>query len=269
MNHHFSNIKDSQYPIPSISYHTALQAIMMNIFNQNDFQIKIYEYASAIMTISLYTRNLFKKNTCIKNKSSDSINSRIQIFNEMRNQKELVDFTIEVKEKQYEVHGLILASQSPVFRAMLRTPLLELKTKKITLIDESHIVEWFIDFIYTNKVNIINPILEDLLKLMGIGHRFEVTNLVAACSKELAKAINNKNIFEIFSHATLINNKYLMQACFNFCKDSEYNLFEIYATAEEMKLELLVDFIKKDETCLKFLETSELWYKKLHRLEIS
>jgi hypothetical protein len=87
---YFDNIADTK----NDGFYATLRLAIETIFKNNGFQIKYNEIEMPI--ISWTTKDIFVKKVIIKSISNSSVNSDTHEFNKMRNQKELIDCTIEV-----------------------------------------------------------------------------------------------------------------------------------------------------------------------------
>ena len=69
------------------------------------------------------------------------------------NDRDFTDFTIRSQEgKEFPCHRLILASQSPVMRAMMSNDMKEKKESKVTVKQSDEVVAHFVEYFYSRKV---------------------------------------------------------------------------------------------------------------------
>lgn len=116
---------------------------------------------------------------------------------------DLSDVTLTVCERSFKAHKLILAIHSPVFLAMFKPNMTEVKMKeihnevKITKVTPRALEE-MLRFMYTGEVMDIETIALSLLKAAD---KYKVVRLKAICEEELYKSITVMNAANILVDA--------------------------------------------------------------------
>ncbi|XP_043464508.1 speckle-type POZ protein-like [Leptopilina heterotoma] len=104
-------------------------------------------------------------------------------------EKELTDFKIICKDKEFCVHKMILVCQSDVFRAMFENPMKESREDALIISDfEPKIVEAMIRYLYTDEMT--ESLSEDEFKqLLLIANKYNLEKLESICFNEILKEI--------------------------------------------------------------------------------
>ncbi|HEY5236356.1 MAG TPA: BTB/POZ domain-containing protein, partial [Rhabdochlamydiaceae bacterium] len=123
-------------------------------------------------------------------------------FSQFQCYREKGDFTdvhLICGDKTYPAHRLVLATRSDFFRASLMIGMKEcvLKTFPIDVIgmgsDQAHFEE-FLDFIYTDKIDLKGRSVDDIDKLLTFARAYFVKGLITACTYEIAQQFNDENL---------------------------------------------------------------------------
>ena len=84
-----------------------------------------------------------------------------------RNENEFLDFTIRVQGDEIRAHRLILASRSPVLKAMLCGDMIEARAGEISLDHfKPHIVRAVLDYMYSGSILLEYEHVEDRLEIV-------------------------------------------------------------------------------------------------------
>ncbi|KAI6206490.1 hypothetical protein M3Y94_00917500 [Aphelenchoides besseyi] len=111
------------------------------------------------------------------------------------------DVVIEAEDKRFMVSKSIICAQSKVFYAMLTNPLNEKENGVIKMPSfSSQIVEVFLRFLYSGKVDNIDAVA---LELLDIADFYQVDRLIKICSDSVIKRLNSLNIMECLKAAAL------------------------------------------------------------------
>ena len=155
---------------------------------------------------------------------------------------EFSDFTIKVCDKEYKVHKLIFAAQSPVFERMFKNEDLE---GEQTLKNASNISEGafedFLRYFYNGGV-IKNE--DNAMELFELAIEFEVAKLKSECEEIILKMLNESNVIEVYNIGHHHGSDTLKQAAFDViqeiapgiadeCIDEEEDLNKLIAAKRE------------------------------------
>ncbi|KAL5197415.1 hypothetical protein ABZP36_000927 [Zizania latifolia] len=132
-------------------------------------------------------------------------------------------------------HRVILASRSPVFRAMLENEMEESRSGIIKIYDVSYdVLRAFVHYMYTAEALLDEQMASDLLVL---AEKYEVKNLKAYCEKFLTSKVNNDNAITHYAFAHRHSAKQLLETSLSAIMDSMSTL----ADREEYK-----ELVEKD-----------------------
>lgn len=107
-------------------------------------------------------------------------------------------------------HRVILASRSPVFRAMLENEMEESRSGVIKIYDVSYdILRAFVHYMYTAEALLDEQMASDLLVL---AEKYEVKHLKAYCEKFIASKVNDDNAITHYAFAHRHSAKQLLEA---------------------------------------------------------
>ncbi|XP_011871172.1 PREDICTED: speckle-type POZ protein A-like [Vollenhovia emeryi] len=111
------------------------------------------------------------------------------------------DVTIAVRGKEFQVHKVILAAQSPVLSAMFEHEMKERETNRVDITDmDPEVWREMVRFIYTGKVANLKEMANDLF---SAADKYGVESLKKKCEVALVEKLNFKNATEIFILADL------------------------------------------------------------------
>jgi len=120
--------------------------------------------------------------------------------------------------KQFQVHRFVLASRSVVFKTMFEVDMRERATGTVDMknCDET-VVSAFINYLYSDKIpkNFTN-----LIDLLQLAHRYQVSSLVDQCSKRLIKEVTAGNLIKIGTLAENLKLEKLSEKCADFLVDN-------------------------------------------------
>lgn len=141
-------------------------------------------------------------------------------------------------------HKTLLSLRSPVFKAMFygTFPLAD-GDVAIDDIDDS-IFRIFLRFLYTDQVTFDK---DNVIFLMNIANKYQVTSLLSKCGSYLAKNLNNANVCSIYRHARFFCINDLIQKSESFietnannvCRDNDFLSLSTEDLQEILKLEKL------------------------------
>jgi len=159
------------------------------------FNVDIKAQVRFIKTISIpkpVGNNNITEQSSEKNQELQDLNDQLveDIGNVYLND-DLSDCKLVCGGQEISCHVVILAARSPVFAAMMATPLKERETKEICIDDFTiEIVKELVNFIYTGKVTNIE---ENAAELLKIADKYQIQQLKDTCVKKLIKDTNVEN----------------------------------------------------------------------------
>lgn len=164
-------------------------------------------------------------------------------FEELLMDKQFSDVTIRAENKSFYVHKCILALRSPVFKVMFDHDMMEKNQNAVEIEDiKCEVLQEFLQFIYTGKVNDIEKIVDELLIT---AEKYDVKGLKKLCEETMCRNLSCNNALEYLDLAILNNSEKLKNDSIEFI--SLY-LENIIKTPEFDKLEdpkLLKEIMKK------------------------
>jgi len=111
------------------------------------------------------------------------------------NTKEFADITIKCEGKSYRCHKNILASRSPVFKAMFKSDMKEMRTGSVEIKNmRPEVLERLLGYIYTGYASYVKTLAKELL---ASADQYQILKLKELCELELCLHINVKNCFEL------------------------------------------------------------------------
>ena len=143
--------------------------------------------------------------------------------------KLFVDVTIKSRDKEFKAHKAVLASQSPVFKAMLS------KKKGSSVVDISEadpkVVSEMLSYLYTGRAPNLDTMTRELLLLAS---KYEISYLLEMTQKKLKSDINASNVVELLIFATTHDTPSLKKACLTYIS---LHSAEVMRTSDWNKLE--------------------------------
>jgi speckle-type POZ protein len=133
--------------------------------------------------------------------------------------EEVTDTIIKCDAKEFKVHRAVLASLSPVFRAMFVADMMERQTGVIVVTDiTSAAMSDLITYLYTGTAPNLNALAGDLL---GVAERYQLPHLLAMCENELGRKLQANGVIETLILACLHDRVCLKKACLEYiCRNS-------------------------------------------------
>ena len=128
-------------------------------------------------------------------------------------EKFLADVTIKCGDQEFQAHKVILASQSPVFKRMLVSDMMEGRSNLIEIPDiEPDVMRDLLAYIYTGSAPHLSRLAKDLL---NAANKYELPRLFAMCEDKLLKKLKVGNVVETLLWANFLSAK-LKGACLRF-----------------------------------------------------
>ena len=117
----------------------------------------------------------------------------------MRNNGEMFDYVIKGSKESFSIHSLVLATMSPMFRAMMRSDTTEAANKEATFpMVSDDIMAKVIDYAYTGTCTFTRAQLTDLIKA---AHYFQMPKLLKLCEEQIITVLQPNNCFFWFNLA--------------------------------------------------------------------
>ncbi|KAF9682670.1 hypothetical protein SADUNF_Sadunf05G0132900 [Salix dunnii] len=138
-------------------------------------------------------------------------------------------------------HKAVLASRSPVFKAMLENEMVESRSGIIRISDVSYdVLRAFVNYLYTAEACLDEQMAYDHLIL---AEKYEVEHLKAYCEKFLVSKLNWDNSFVSYIFAHQYNAKHLLESALSLITDNMDKLTkrEEYMELKEKDPWLVVD----------------------------
>ncbi len=155
------------------------------------------------------------------------------------------DFTITAGGLQFKVHKLLLATRSPVFRAMIDSNMVEGESSCVKMEDHTpEVVKEMLTYIYTGQAPNIEEFVEELL---SIAHKYQLESLVLECGKELRNRLTPENAIHTLCQAEKYGIEPLRSACLSFIEVhfSEVEISPRFATLKTESPEMYIDILEK------------------------
>ncbi|KAJ8668315.1 hypothetical protein QAD02_009978 [Eretmocerus hayati] len=154
----------------------------------------------------------------------------LSYFEELLNDKKFSDFVITVEGKNFHVHKSILATKSPVFKAMFILDMKENRQGSVVINGITHgVMRELLRFIYCGKVENQDVTME----LYVAADKYLVDGLKVICERRLFKNINLNNVFEYLNFVNSHDIPKLRHYCEKYFKT---NLKDIVARWPNFKL---------------------------------
>eukprot|EP00494_Astrolonche_serrata_P030291 UN30558 len=164
-------------------------------------QLKEYEWQNKLMLrieVRLYGDS---ETTHDENISTSSVN-HVKNSTLVKNMKHLCDnpvfsdIILKVEKEKFHAHRAILATQSPVFKAMFNTDMKEKESGVVEIRDTNpEIFKHFLEYIYTSQLSVDNISVGDLVILAD---KYQVESLTVQCLRYLCSTLTVDNVVEVF-----------------------------------------------------------------------
>ncbi|XP_037410303.1 BTB/POZ and MATH domain-containing protein 2-like [Triticum dicoccoides] len=155
--------------------------------------------------------------------------------------KEGVDVTFEVQGEKFPAHKLVLAMQSPVFKAMLYGPMMEKDSSRIVINNMQPLVfKFLLHFIYNNLLPADKVMGDDLLDeddkkevtrhLLVTADRYGMERLKLMCESILCKDLDAESLATTLALANQHSCSRLQDACVRFIASSSTKIDDVVAS---------------------------------------
>lgn len=170
--------------------------------------------------------------------------SSFYVFEEMRENKELCDVTIKVRNLTFTAHRIVLAAAIPYFRAMFRSRMKE-STKNEIIMDgtDPDALMYLIAFAYTGKLKIQECKVQSLLETAIY---LQLNCVTDACFKFLVKHLSPENVLSLRLFAESANHVSTTELADRFIRE---NFDDVSSTAAflDLPLSVLKALIRRDD----------------------
>lgn len=170
--------------------------------------------------------------------------SCFSLFEEMKQNEELCDITIKVRNQNFAAHRIILSAAFPYFRAMFRSRMQESTEKEISMEEaDPEALRCLISFAYTGKLKIhgckVQSLLETALYL-------QLNPVTDACFTYLVKHLNQDNVLSLRTFAEGANHMNTVELTDRFIRE---NFDDVSMTAGflDLPLSVLKALIRRDD----------------------
>nr|XP_015914419.2 uncharacterized protein LOC107444719 [Parasteatoda tepidariorum] len=191
---------------------SLLEKVNCFIHKRLNMEVK-FEYSdkASITEVKSFTKNFTTAKHAALSQNKDDSDSILYLQQHLRNmldEKHYADVKLRAGDEVIFAHKCLLASRSPVFKAMLDQEMPESKTNTIDIRDvEAKILKYFLEYIYTGTVNDLND--ETALNLLVVADKYQVSPLTEKCSTFLKSVFSFDNILDILLVADMVNQEQL------------------------------------------------------------
>ena len=136
----------------------------------------------------------------------------------------LIDTIIKCQGMEFKVHRVILASQSPVFRAMFEA---DMKEKQSGVIEVSDItpeaMSDLVTYLYTGTAPNLKTLASELLE---VAEKYQLPHLLTKCENELGSKMKEASVIGTLILADLHGRECLKKACLEYIRLNSARVFE-------------------------------------------
>lgn len=164
-------------------------------------------------------------------------------FSKCKRSGEFFDFTFKFRGKEFQIHKMIFAAQSSVFRKIF-TDGLENTSNSISQLKNisEETFQSFLDYFYTGKVETS----VDVMEMLDLASEFDVPELKIICTARILTQLDESNAVSIFILAHRNQSEELKQMSFKFVKKIFPGLEEAFVEKLDEVMKLVDLKIKRD-----------------------
>ena len=130
----------------------------------------------------------------------------------------LMDVTLQVKDKEFKAHKIVLAAASPVFEAMFKEGTKEREDNFVKVEDiDSDVFEVFLRYLYSGQVDQLDEMVSGLL---AVADKYDVQPLREICMRHMAKNISVDNAVDVLALAHRHSIDSIKSVASNYLKDN-------------------------------------------------
>ena len=136
----------------------------------------------------------------------------------------LIDTTIKCTDKEFKVHRVILASRSPVFRAMLESDMKEKQSGVVEVSDTTpEVMSDLVAYLYTGTAPNLTTLANELLQA---AEKYQLPRLLTICENELGDNIKEATVIWTLILADLHGRVCLKKACLEYIRSNSAKVFQ-------------------------------------------
>ena len=145
------------------------------------------------------------------------------------------DFTLESEDgAKFPVHRNVLAAQSSVLKRMFLNPMEEKRTSSLQIQYKTGIVEKFVKFFYTRKIQ-EEVEEENLGSFLELADKYDLPHLKEEVEGLAIRMLSVENMVDMFLLADLYSAQHLKTAAENFIKTNRMKVKEGLAEMEKLE----------------------------------
>ncbi|KAI6231211.1 Speckle-type POZ protein A-like protein [Aphelenchoides besseyi] len=149
------------------------------------------------------------------------------------NDEETADAKVKVGDSTFNVHKLVICTQSAVFKSMFKHELSEKKSNIVDIKDvDEEVVETMLRYLYSGKVENMEQVAS---RLLSLSDQYQLDGLTTMCMNALGKNLTLENIIErlqLLAHPEHLNA--FKMPVFEFVKENFASIREL-STWEEFQ----------------------------------
>ena len=144
-----------------------------------------------------------------------------KVMDDARRSDLFTDVTLVVADgKEFKAHKVVLASQSPFFKARFEDRWSEgqenVSTTRVEMPDVPDVVmDTVLSYLYTGKATNSN-IKNIAFQVLPTAEEYGIEGLQKMCEEALAETVTDENVVDILVHAETYNAQDLRKACMNY-----------------------------------------------------
>lgn len=123
------------------------------------------------------------------------------------------DVIFKVNDQEFPAHRLILAAQSPVFKALFTSGMQESQQRMIELQEDKTHFALFLNALYTQNPVMPCSELNDLFVYAELANKYQATRFLQWYEWRIADVMNDRNFYLIASYAVGIGSVELIKQC--------------------------------------------------------
>ncbi|XP_042911157.1 uncharacterized protein [Parasteatoda tepidariorum] len=201
-----------------------------------------YSCNASITEVKSSNKNSPSAERAALTQNKDEIDSLLHLQQHLRNmlnEKNYADVKLRADGEVFFAHKCLLASRSPVFRAMFDREMLESKTNVIDIRDmEAKTLKYFLEYLYTGTVNGMDDKMAS--NLLVVADKYQVSSLVEKCSTFLKSALNFDNVLSILLVADLVNYEQMKVFIIEYIVENSSEVLSLPNWPQWMKMNSLI-----------------------------
>jgi len=164
-------------------------------------QLKEYEWQNKLMLrieVRLYGDSETTHDDAINSGTIPAQNSTlIRNMQQLCNQPLFSDVILRVDGEEIQAHRALLATQSPVFKAMFEHEMKESTDGIVDIVDTNpEIFKLFLEYCYTSVLPVMQD--KDVGQLVILADKYQVESLTVQCLRYLCSTLTQENVVDVF-----------------------------------------------------------------------